>query len=192
MFDLFKKYVDEGYMRFDKGDIWFGKERLVLYFTQFTSTELLLNTKLSGDRYLATKFVLSRKEGQTVMQQHGAPDMKELASLLNVSVKIMGILGKGAFKLVETDSSKGFAVLTGVSTLGLERKEDEASDDPIDFMIGGIWAGTVGYYTKRRAYAIEISCVAQNRGERMQMGGWRQRQHSGLFAEIFAGEGGLR
>jgi hypothetical protein len=161
MFDLFKRYVDEGYMKFDKGNVWFGKEGITLYFTQFTATELYLNRRIGGSRYLATKFAASRKEGLAVVQQHGAPSMKELTSPLNVILKIMGILGMGTFKVVEADSAEGFAVLTGVTTLGLDMKAEKASDDPIDFVVGGLIAGAVEYYTKKRAYAVETSCVAQ-------------------------------
>jgi hypothetical protein len=162
MFDLFKRYVDEGYMQFDnRGDIWFGKERLIIYVGLMSAMEFAFDSEISGWRYLATRFIASRREGYIMIQQHGAPDMKELVSPLNVGLKVMETFGMGTFRIVKADSEKGFAVITGSSTLGKDTKEEKASESPIDFMIGGLLAGVVGYYTKRQEYAVELSCVSQ-------------------------------
>ncbi|MDE1866025.1 MAG: hypothetical protein KGH94_05315 [Candidatus Micrarchaeota archaeon] len=162
MFDLFKRYVDEGYMKLSDEGFWFGKERMIFYYTTFNARELMLNSKFGGSRYLATKFIVSRKEGQLLMQQHGAQDMSALANLIDSLIKIINLLGIGKLRIVESDSKSGFAVLSGTSNAALERKAESPSDAPVDFVIGGLIAGTVSYYTKRKAYAAETKCVAQN------------------------------
>ena len=162
MFNVFKRYVDEKYINFENGQIWFGRERIVLYISLYSVRDLFLNRVLYGGRYLATKFLVSRKESQIVLQQHGTPNKSLFASPIDTILQIMNLFGMGyAFRIVQSDAAMGFAVVTGVSSLGLEAKERGGSEETIDFVIGGLLAGAVQYFTKKPTYAVELSCVAQ-------------------------------
>ena len=162
MLEMLMRYANEGYLKFDKADIWFGKERISLYFVVYSAGEFQLNSMANGWRYLVAKFMASRKEGRILIQQHGAADSTDLTSIISVSLTIMNTMGMGTFKIVESDKEKGFVVVKGVSTLALEIKEDKPSELPADFVIGGILAGAVKYYTKKQTYGVEASCVSQN------------------------------
>ena len=161
MFDLFKRYVDEGYMRFGEGEAWFGRERIIFYFAGFSAREFRLGRKLNGQRYLAYKFITNRREGRVVLRHHGSPDTSKLSSVLDTCTKIIGLFGNGTVHTVKIDEGRGFAVVSGVSMLGLEMKDEGADDSQVDFAIGGFLAGAVQYHSNKPTYAVETSCVAQ-------------------------------
>ncbi len=161
MFDLIKRYVAEKYMQFKDGQIWFGKERVVFYFVPHLVREISLNQEINGLKYCATMFIAGRKQGHVFVQQHGVPLMKSLTPVVKISCEVLTMFGFGTFRTVKVDDRDGFMVLAGKSTLALDIKSDKPNKEPIDFMLGGLFAGALQYYTKAPMYAVETMCAAQ-------------------------------
>jgi predicted hydrocarbon binding protein len=161
MFDLIKRYVAERYMQFKDGQIFFGKEGIVFYFTPHLSTEFFINYKLLGLDYCANMFLAGRKQGQIFVKQHGIPLMKSLTPVVKISCEILNTFGFGTFRTIKVDDKNGFMVLAGKSSLAMEIKSNKPSKIPIDFMLGGLFAGASQQYLKKPMYAVETSCVAQ-------------------------------
>jgi predicted hydrocarbon binding protein len=165
MFDLIKRYVAERYMQFKDGQIWFGKEGVVFYFTPHLTTEFDFNYKTLGLEYCANMFLAGRKQGQIFVKQHGIPLMKSLTPVVKISCEILNTFGFGTFRTIKVDDKNGFMVLTGKSTLASNIKSNKPSKIPIDFMLGGLFAGASQQYLKKPMYAVETSCVAQKESQ---------------------------
>ncbi len=165
MFDLIKRYVAERYMQFKDGQIFFGKEGIVFYFTPHLSTEFFINYKLLGLDYCANMFLAGRKQGIVFVKEHGIPLMKSLTSVVKISCEVLNTFGFGTFRTIKVDDKKGFMVLAGKSSLAIDIKSNKASKIPTDFMLGGLFAGALQHYTKKPMYAVETSCVAQKESQ---------------------------
>lgn len=161
MFDLIKRYVAERYMQFKDGQIWFGKERIVFYFVPHLTREFSVNYKNHGLDYCANMFLAGRQQGITFVKQHGVPLMKSLTPVVKISCEVLNTFGFGTFRTIKVEDKKGFMVLAGKSTLGRDLKSNKPSKIPIDFMLGGLFAGALQHYTKKPMYAVETTCVAQ-------------------------------
>lgn len=161
MFDLIKRYVAEKYMQFKDGQIWFGKERIAFYFVPHLVREFSLNYKTHGLKYCANQFIAGRKQGLVFVKEHGVPLMKSLTPVVKISCEVLNVFGFGTFRTIKVEDKKGFMVIAGKSTLGNELKSQKASPVPIDFMLGGLFAGALQHYTKKPMYAVETACTAQ-------------------------------
>lgn len=161
MFDLIKQYVAEKYMQFRDGQILFGKERIVFYFVPHLVREFSINYSTNGLDYCAKMFLAGRKQGHVFVQGHGVPLMKSLTPVVKISCEVLNMFGFGTFRTIKVDEQNGFMVLAGTSTIAIDLKTAKPSDIPIDFMLGGLFAGALQYYTKKPMYSVEIKCVAQ-------------------------------
>ncbi len=160
MFDLIKRYVAEKYMQFKDGQVWFGKERLIFVFSAYFTNEYLVGKEL-GPKYPMLMFIAGKKEGYTWVQQHGMPFMKSVTAVVRLGIEILNTFGYGTYRTVKVDDKNGFMVMTGRSTMADDIRLVRPSAEPVDFMLGGIFAGALQYFAKTPLYAVETSCIAQ-------------------------------
>jgi len=157
-----EQYLAARYMRFDEGQIWFGKDRIVLYFVPQLVTEFITNRDIFGLKYCALTFLTGRKQGNNFVQKHGIPLKKLLTSVVELSCDILNTFGFGTFRTLKVDTKEGFMVLVGKSTFAEDIKKNfGGSETPVDFMLSGLFAGALQYYMKKPIYAVETRCVAQ-------------------------------
>lgn len=157
-----EQYLAARYMRFDEGQIWFGKDRIVLYFIPQLVTEFITNKEVFGLKYCALMFLTGREQGNNFVQKHGIPLKKLLTSVVELSCEILNTFGFGTFRTLKVDTKEGFMVLVGKSTFAEDIKRNyRGSEIPVDFMLGGLFAGALQFYTKKPMYAVETLCVAQ-------------------------------
>lgn len=157
-----EQYLAARYMRFDDGQIWFGKDRIALYFIPQLVKEFTINKQVFGLKYCALSFLSGREQGADFVQKHGIPLKKLLTSVVELSCDILNTFGFGTFKTLKVDTKEGFMVLVGKSTFAQEIKTNHhGSDIPVDFMLGGLFAGALQFYTKKPIYTVETLCVAQ-------------------------------
>ena len=162
MLKKLEQYLTARYLRFDEDQIWFGKERIVLYFTPHLATEFLVNKDIYGFKYCASMFLAGRQRGIAFVQKHGVPIKKFLTPVVQISCDVLNMFGFGTFRTLKVDEKEGFMVLVGKSTFAEEIKKNfQGSETPVDFMLGGLFAGALQYYVKKPMYAVETMCVAQ-------------------------------
>jgi len=162
MFKQLEQYLTTKYMRFDEGQVWFGKERIGFYFMPHLATEFLTCKKAFGLKYCAAMFLAGRERGKLFVKKHGVPLKKILTPVVQISCDVLNTFGFGSFRTLKVDDKDGFMVLLGKSTLANEVKKNfETSPEPVDFMLGGLFAGAAEYFMKDKRYAVETRCAAQ-------------------------------
>lgn len=162
MFKQIEQYLTTKYMRFDDGQVWFGKERIGFYFMPHLATEFLTLKRTLGLKYCAAQFIAGREKGKSFVTKHGVPLKKILTPVVQISCDVLNTFGFGTFRTLKVDDKTGFMVLAGKSTFGDEIKRNfELSEIPVDFMLGGLFAGAAEFFMKDRRYAVETRCVAQ-------------------------------
>lgn len=159
--DTAARYVAERYMKFEEGQITLDKVRLTFNFLPLTAREFLINNELSRETYSAVIFISARKLGYEFIKHHGIPLMKNWTPIVKMGMEWMNLFGGGTFRTIRADNKEGFVVLAGRSSFGLEMKAERQSIDPVDFVVGGVVAGTIQYYMKTPVYAVETACIAQ-------------------------------
>lgn len=160
--DIVSRYIAERYVRFENGQIWFGKERVTFNFLPILAKEFLMNNEISGGRYAAAMFLSGRREGYDFVRQHGIPLVKNWTPVLRMGFQWINLFGVGMFRPIKANNEQGFMIAAGRSTFGLEMKsESPGRNKPVDFVMGGLIAGAIQYYTKKPTYAVETTCVAE-------------------------------
>jgi len=162
MFKQLEQYLTTKYMRFDNGQVWFGKERIGFYFMPHLATEFITCKKVFDLKYCAAMFLAGRERGKNFVEKNGVPLKKILTPVVQLSCDVLNTFGFGTFRTLKVDDEKGFMVLSGKSTFADEIKKNFAiSDIPVDFMLGGLFAGATEYFMKEKRYAVETRCTAQ-------------------------------
>jgi hypothetical protein len=160
--DTITRYMAERYVRFGDGEIWVGKQRVAFTFLPLIARELLINSALNKETYPAAVFLSGRRQGYEFIRQHAVPLVKSWTPIVALGMSWMNLFGAGTYRTIKADNKEGFVVLAGKSTLGLQVKAERPdAAEPVDFVIGGLVAGTLQYYTKTPTYGVEISCIAQ-------------------------------
>lgn len=159
--DTAARYIAERYMRFDEGQISIDKVRLTFNFLPITAREFLINNEFGRETYSAVIFISARKLGYEFIKHHGIPLMKNWTPIVKLGMEWMNLFGGGTYRTLKADNKEGFLIIAGRSSFGLEMKAERPSVDPVDFVVGGVVAGTIQYYTKTPVYAVETACIAQ-------------------------------
>jgi hypothetical protein len=159
--DMVSRYMAERYVRFEEGQIWFGKERVTFNFIPILARELIINSKINGPRFHATLFISARREGYDFMKEHAIPLVRDWTPGVKMGFEWINLFGVGSFRPIKANNKEGFTVTIGVSTLGLEMKLERPGGGPVDFVMCGLISGAIEYYTRQPTYGIETSCVAE-------------------------------
>lgn len=162
MFDFLKKFMLTGYLKFDDDKIRFGKDGLVFYFTPQLVNEHEANWIVNGLRYGCAQYAAAKYEGYRFVENHGIGMLKTLTPVVKLSLEVLQNFGWGRLKTYRVDEKKGFMVITGKSTIAEElKRRSRPQDHPIDFMLGGLFAGALEYFSKERVFTVEIMCCSQ-------------------------------
>ena len=160
--NLITRYMAENYVRFEDGQIWFGKERDHFDFLPILAKEYLINAEIEGPMYEATMFLLAKKVGYNFVAQHAIPLVKSWTPVVRMGLDWMDVTGVGAYRLAKANNEQGFLVAVGKSAFGSEVKlQTPNRNKPVDLASVGLVAGSIEYYVKRPMYAVEPVCVAQ-------------------------------
>ena len=162
MLDKLLQYITSKYLKFDNGQLFFGKDRVVLYFVPQLAHEFLSYKNLFGTDYCVNSFLLGRETGVHFVETHAVPMKKMLTPVVALSCDILGTFGFGKFRTLKVEEKDRFMVVVGNSTIGTEiKKSFGGSLEPVDFSLGGVFAGALQYFSKMLVYAVEIRCCAQ-------------------------------
>jgi len=162
MFGFLKKFMLTGYLKFEEDKIRFGKDGLVFYFTPQLVSEHEANWAVGGLRYGCAQYIAAKYEGHRFVKNHGVSMLKTLTPVVKLSLEVLQNFGWGRLKTYKVDEKKGFMVITGKSTLAEEIKRlSRPQDHPIDFMLGGLFAGALEYFSEEKIYTVEIVCCSQ-------------------------------
>ena len=163
MLKKLEQYLSSHYLRFDNDQILFGKDRMVFYVTSHLAREFTYNRNLFGVSYCINMFLAGRDRGLEFVQKHGIPLKKMLTPVVQISCDLLNTFGFGVFRTIKVDSKEGFMVVVGKSAIAQEIKKNfNCSEEPVDFMLGGLFAGAAEYFMKERRYAVETICAAQS------------------------------
>lgn len=160
-FDTVSKYVADRYMKFSDGEIRFGNQRIAFNLLPIMVKEFIINNEHNSNTYPPTLFLAARREGYDFIREHGIPLVKDWHPIVKMGFEWVKLFGSGTFAPARADNKEGFGVAIGISTFGLEVNAEMPSAEPVDFILGGLIAGTMQYYMKELVYAVETSCVAQ-------------------------------
>lgn len=158
--DKISRYLSARYLRFEDEQIWFGKEQVVFYFVQHLVNEFLMNRQIFGSEYGAVSFLAGREAGHGFVERHGIPLKKLLTPVVEMSCSVLNTFGFGSFRTVKVMEG-GFMVVAGKSVLAMNVKQKALSKEPIDFALGGVFAGALGFFSSKPIYSVEVKCCAQ-------------------------------
>jgi hypothetical protein len=160
--DTLSRYLAVKYARFGEGEIWFSKQRVAFNFLPILAREFLINNEANRETYSAAVFLSARRTGYEYVRQHGIPMMKNWTAVVSLGMEWLNQFGDGTLRTVRADNKEGFGIVSGRLAFGQEVKAESPNNtEPVDFVIGGLVAGTIQYYTKTKIYAVETSCIAQ-------------------------------
>jgi hypothetical protein len=156
------QFITSKYLKFGEGEIWFGKEQVVVYSLPERVEELHNNLKLFGLDYGLSMFLSSKNEGSRIIRNNIVPLKKILSPVVSLSCETISSLGYGPIRTLKVDEKEGFMVLVGRSTIADEYKKTYgASESPIDFILGGVFTGSLEVFSNKMEYCVEIKCSAQ-------------------------------
>jgi predicted hydrocarbon binding protein len=156
------QFITSKYLKFGEGEIWFGKKQIIIYFLSEMVNELYYGLRLFGTEYGASMFISAREEGNRFIKNNLISIKKILSPVVNLGCEVIGSFGYGQVRTIKVDEKENFMVLVGKSIIADEyKREHGASEYPIDFMLGGLWAGALEPFSQKRAYCVEVRCSAQ-------------------------------
>ena len=156
------QFITSKYIRFGEGEVWFGKKQIIIQFLREIVKEVHFCLKLFGVAYGASMFISAREEGNRIIKNNLIPIKKVLNPVVNLSCEVIGSFGYGPVRTIKVDDKENFMVLVGKSSIADEYKKQYGSaENPIDFMLGGLWAGALEPFSQKQACCVEIRCSAQ-------------------------------
>lgn len=156
------QFITSKYLKFGDGEVWFGKEEVVIYFLSQAVRDLYYNLGQFGLDYGASMFLSAKTEGNNFVKNNIIPIKKILTPVVTLSCELISSFGYGPIKTIKVDDKEGFMVLLGKSTIANEyKKRHGPSAIPVDFLLGGLFSGALELFTNEKTYCVETRCSAQ-------------------------------
>lgn len=163
MFDKVMQFISSKYLKFTDDEIWFGKDRMIIYTLGWVVNQIHMNQKLFGTDYAASIYLSSKKQGIELIKTHITPMKKLLNPIVKLSSDLANAFGFIAIRSLKINHERTLMIISGRSSVAeLYKKTFGSSDSPIDSVLSGVFAGAMACFSEKPIYGVELECSAQD------------------------------
>ena len=162
---ILTKFISFGYLKYKDGKIFFGDEKM-LFVNLFPLVEqFMMHRRLNDGAFNCIAYLSFKRSNMQFTRDHFQRFGKSLLSVMDISKQMFYAIGWADVEFVRYDEKQSFMIIhANKSTFAEEIKlRHGIQNEPVDFMMAGIFAGAVQVYAPKgkMIYAIEVRCKAQ-------------------------------
>lgn len=165
IFDWIKNLLAVRYLSFKNGEIRLDKERM-LFVNLFPLIETFrINKMLSERTYPLSLYLAFKQSGYDFTHTHTAKFGKDINEMAILNANMLYTIGWGSFEFIKTDATKDltFLMMRSKNSAFADEIKNKygAQEDPVDYMVCGLFAGALQAFTKDTINCFEITCRVQ-------------------------------